>query len=269
MTTLCYSFTRASEEDDRLMSQIDKLLAVYKIERQLRGLQSRLRTAERFLQEQERQLVGIGSQRESLESQLRQLEASAREREGEMALLDERIEKLRNQMNTASTNKEYQALLVEVNGQKVEKGRVEEEAIEMMEKVDQVKAELEGTTQQHAERQKIRDVAQTDRAQRSDEIKDRVAELQAERERVAAEVEPRILAQLEKLLEERDEDAMASIEVLDKRRHEISCMACMMTLPVEQLSSLLSGVLTTCPNCGCFLYLDEEATAKLGAGAKR
>lgn len=251
------------------MSQIDKLLAVYKIERQLRGLQSRLRTAERFLQDQERQLTGIGSQRESLGSQLRQLEASAREREGEMALLDERIEKLRQQMNTASTNKEYQALLVEVNGQKVERGRVEEEIIEVMEKIEQVKAELDGATQQHVDREKIRDVAATDRTQRSDEIKDRVAELQAERQRVAGEVDPRTLATLEKLLEERDEDAMASIEVLDKRRHEISCTGCMMTLPVEQLNSLLSGVLTSCPSCGCFLYLDEEATAKLGAGTKR
>ncbi|MEL6497671.1 MAG: hypothetical protein AAF937_05460 [Planctomycetota bacterium] len=251
------------------MSQIDKLLAVYKIERQLRGLQSRLRTAERFLQEQERQLSGLGSQRESLESQLRQLEASAREREGEMALLDARIEKQRQQMNTASTNKEYQALLVEVNGQKVERGRVEEEAIELLEKVDQVKAELDGTSQQHTDREKIRDVAASDRAQRSEEIKDRVAELEKERERVAGEVDARTLSSLERLLEERDEDAMASIEVLDKRRHEIACTACMMTLPVEQLNSLLSGVLTNCPSCGCFLYLDEEATAKLGAGAKR
>ncbi len=251
------------------MSQIEKLLAVYKIERQLRGLQSRLRTAERFLQEQERQLTGLGSQRESLESQLRQLEASAREREGEMALLDERIEKLRQQMNTASTNKEYQALLVEVNGQKVERGRVEEDALELLEKVEQVKAELDSAHQQHTEREKIRDVAETDRAQRRDEIKDRVTELEAERARVAAEVDAKTLATLEKLLEERDEDAMASIEVLDKRRHEISCTGCMMTLPVELLNSLLSGVLTNCSNCGCFLYLDEEATARLGAGSKR
>ena len=48
-----------------------------------------------------------------------------------------------------------------------------------------------------------------------------------------------------------DEDAMASIEVLDKRRHEISCTACMMTLPVETLNSLLTGSLTNCPSCGC------------------
>jgi predicted nucleic acid-binding Zn-ribbon protein len=257
------------EEDDRSMSQIEKLLAVYQIERKLRGLQSSLRTAERFLNEQERQLTGIGSQRESLQSQLRQLQAASKEREGEMALLDERIAKLREQMNTATTNKEYQALLVEVNGQKVERGRVEEETIELLEKIDQVNAELEGATQQHAERVKIRDVAESDRVQRADDIKDRVEELKAERERVAGEVDARTLAALEKLLEERDEDAMASIEVLDKRRHEISCTGCMMTLPVETLNSLLTGSLTNCPSCGCFLYLDEEATAKLGAGAKR
>ncbi|MEO1584471.1 MAG: hypothetical protein AAFR96_07860 [Planctomycetota bacterium] len=251
------------------MSQTEKLLAVYRVERQLRGLQSRLRTAERFLIEQDRQLAAIASQHESLASQLRQLEASAKEREGEMSLLDARIEKLRDQMNTASTNKEYQALLVEVNGQKVERGRVEEETLGAMESVERIRAELESVGNQQAERQRIRDVAESDRDQRRDEIKDRVSELEAERERVAAEVEPRTLSALERLLEERDEDAMASIEVLDRRRHEIACTACMMTLPVETLNALLTGVLANCPSCGCFLYLDEEAAAAMGAGAKR
>ena len=251
------------------MNQTEKLLAVFRIERQLRGLQGRLVAAERFLGEQESQLSTLSAHRESLESQLRQCEAAARERESEMARLDERVTQLREKMNTASTNKEYQALLVEVNGLKVERGRVEEETLELLQKVDEVKAEIEASEAQRVERSRVRDVAQEDRAKRHDEIKDRLEELRGERQQAADEVDAKVLAQLEKLLEERDEDAMATIEVLDKRRHEIACTGCMMTLPVEQLNSLLNGTLTTCPNCSCFLYLDEESTAKLGAGSKR
>ncbi|MEM1071672.1 MAG: hypothetical protein AAGB48_02270 [Planctomycetota bacterium] len=251
------------------MSQTEQLLAVYKIERQLRGLQSRLRSAERFLTEQELHLGKLDGQRSSLESQLRQLEASAKEREGEIARLDGRIETLREQMNTASTNKQYQALLVEVNGQKVERGRVEEEALELLEKVEQVKAELANSGEQHSHRVKVRDQADADKQKRHDEIKGRVEELETDRVKAAEAVNPGVLAELERLLEERDEDAMASIEVLDKRRHEISCSACMMTLPIEVLNSLLGGHLTNCSNCGCFLYIGEEAGARLGVGSKK
>ncbi|MEM8757077.1 MAG: hypothetical protein AAGF47_04760 [Planctomycetota bacterium] len=251
------------------MSQTENLLAVYTIEKQLRGLKSRLRAAERFLTEQEMHLSRLGGHKSSLESQLRQIEASAKEREGETARLDERINTLREQMNTATTNKAYQALLVEVNTLKLERGRVEEEAIGFLENADKVREELEASATQHTERSKVRDLAVTDRQQRHDEIKQRVAELQAERAAAAEAVKPDVLSELERLLEERDDDAMASIEVLDKRRHEVACTGCMVALPVELLSSLLSGTLTNCTNCGCFLYIDEEATARLGVGSKK
>ncbi|MGP1272978.1 MAG: zinc ribbon domain-containing protein [Phycisphaerales bacterium] len=251
------------------MSQIENLLAVYRIERQLRGLQSRLRSAERFLNEQETQLSKLGSRRQSLDSQLRQLQASAAERESEMARLDERIATLREQMNVTKTNKEYQALLAEVNTHKLERARVEEETLELMEKVEQVRTEVDSSVAQHSERERVRDLASEDRQKRHEEIRERVAELEAERVQAAKAVSPPILAELERLLAERDEEAMSPIEVLDKRRHEISCTGCMMTLPVEQLNSLLSGQLTNCSNCGCFLYIDDEAASRLGAGSKR
>jgi predicted nucleic acid-binding Zn-ribbon protein len=251
------------------MSETEKLLAVFRIERQLRGLQTRLRSAERFLDDQERQLGEMGRRRVSLESQLRQLEASANEREGEMNRLDERVRGLRERMNTAGTTKEYQALLVEVNGQQAERTKVEQEVLELMEKAEQVRVELGASGQQEAERVRVRDVAREDRSKRDEEIRDRVSELRVQREKAAAAVDRRFLSELERLLEERDEGAMSPIEIIDRRRHEISCTGCMMTLPVEQLNSLLNGLLTTCSNCGCFLYIDEEATAKLGAGTKR
>ncbi|MCA9273351.1 MAG: hypothetical protein KDA31_09920 [Phycisphaerales bacterium] len=252
------------------MNESKKLWAVYQAERKLRGLQSRLTAAERFLAEQERQLVSLDQQHGSLASQLRQIEATAKESEDEVARIDARIEKLREEMNVARTNKEYQAFLVEINALKIERGRAEEEAIGLLEKADAIKSEIERSTENKTERTRVRDVAKQERNTRNDEIKDRVKELQAERDRLASEVEPRILADLERLLEDRDEDAMAGVEVIDKRRHEINCASCMMSLPIELLSQLLRGNLTNCSNCGCFLHLDEETAAILQpAGSKR
>lgn len=251
------------------MNETKKLLAVFQTEQKLRGLQSRLGAAERFLNEQERQLNALGEQHGSFESQLRQIQSSTKENEDEMARIDERMEKLREEMNNARTNKEYQAFLVEVNGLKIERGRVEEEVLGLLEQADAIKTELEQSVASQEERTKVRDVAKQDRDTRHNEIKDRVKELEAERDQLAGEVNPKILSELQRLLDERDEDAMAGIEIIDKKRHEISCASCMMTLPIELLSRLLSGDLTSCSNCGCFLYLDEDTAAALQPTAKR
>ncbi|PHQ81784.1 MAG: hypothetical protein COB69_03730 [Phycisphaera sp.] len=251
------------------MNETKKLLAVYQTEQKLRGLQARLGAAERFLSEQERRLTTLGEQHGSFESQLRQIDASTKESEDEMARMDERMEKLREEMNNARTNKEYQAFLVEVNGLKIERGRVEEEVLGLLEQADAVKTEIEQSVTSKDERQKVRDVAKQDRDTRHGEIKNRVKELEIERDQLAGEVNPRILFELQRLLDDRDEDAMAGIEIIDKKRHEISCASCMMSLPIELLSKLLSGALTSCSNCGCFLYLDEDTAAELQPTAKR
>lgn len=245
------------------MNESKKLWAVFQVERKLRGLQSRLNASERFLAEQERHLVAIDQQHGSFSSQLRQIEASTKESEEEIARIDARIEKLREEMNVARTNKEYQAFLVEINALKIERGRSEEEALGLLEKADAIRSEIDRSKETQTERTRVRDVAKQDRNLRHDEIKDRVKELAAEREALAKQVDPRVLADLERLLEDRDEDAMAGIEVIDRKRHEINCASCMMSLPIELLSQLLRGKLTNCSNCGCFLHLDDETAAAL------
>ncbi|HED54473.1 MAG TPA: hypothetical protein ENJ00_09795 [Phycisphaerales bacterium] len=252
------------------MNETTKLLAVFRVEQRLRGLRSRLDAAERFLSEQETQLAKNAQQLESLASQLRQVTASIKESEDEIAKIDARVEKLREEMNTARTNKEYQAFLVEVNGLKIERGRVEEEVLAHMEQAEAIKSEIEKLEQDRTERDSVRKVAKKDRDTRHKEIESKVKELTAERDELAAEVQPRILSDLRRLLREREDDAMASIEVIDRKRHEISCSSCMMTLPIEVLSTLLSGRLTLCSNCGCFLYIDDDAVEALQpASSKR
>ena len=59
------------------MGVTDKLHRVFVVDRQIRGLQSRLRAAERFLSEQDKQIGQLETNLESLRSQLRQVTASS------------------------------------------------------------------------------------------------------------------------------------------------------------------------------------------------
>ncbi len=246
-----------------------KLLKVYQVDRQLAGLEGRLRKAERFLSEQSRQLEALAKQMQVIAGQVRQLKATSGNLENEIREFDEHIERHRTQMGNAQTNKEYKALLVEVNTFKAERDKREEEAIGLLTKIDELTAQAGELSAAHAEREKMRKVAEGERTERQSEIKDRVDELHGNRELLLKEVPADVLLVYDELVIQLDEDAMAELEIADRKRHEYTCGSCMMGIPMEAAISLLSGKITRCPSCGCILYLTAETADVITPAEKR
>jgi len=114
------------------MSVTEKLLRVFRVDQQLQGLQSRLRAAERFLDEQTKQVHTLDGKRDTLTAQLKKLQATIADHEGEMARVDARVEALREQMNSARTNKDYKAFLTEINTLKADRSTTETAALEQL-----------------------------------------------------------------------------------------------------------------------------------------
>lgn len=252
------------------MDVTSQLLKVYLVEKQIRGLQTRLKAAEKFLNEQDGQLSKIESKHSDLTTQLKKLQAKAADNEGEMKRLDEKIRTVREQMNTARTNKEYQAFLVEANTFKTERDAMETAALEHMAKVDEVRKQIEEIEAAKSQRSSVKQVATTDRDQRHAEIRERLEELKKERGTATKDVPQDALGTLLKLLEQRGDDAMATIEVHDAKRHEYNCGSCMMALPIEAVAGLMSsGRLTLCASCQCVLYIDDVAKEALAPPAKK
>lgn len=251
------------------MTVTKKLLALFRVDKEIRGLSTRLNAAERFLGEQTRQLADIATQVSSLEAQLRQLQAAANNAEGESKRLEAKINELREKMNAAQTNKEYKALLSEVNNLKEQRSSFDDEALGHMEKIEAIKAKLAELSTARAEREKVRGVAETQRQERADEIAGKLAELRAKRDQLAADVPKDALRTYEELLKQRGEDAMAPLEIVDRKRHEYVCGSSMMSVPVEVAASLVQGKLTLSPNDGCILYLTEQTEEILVASFVR
>lgn len=253
------------------MDATTRLLKVYQVERQIRGLKGRLDGAEKFLAEQERELAQLAAKRATLETQAKAMTVQAADREGESKRLDVKIAEIRDKMGQAQTNREYQAFLTEMNTIKVDRDKLETNAIEFMTKVDDAKRQLAEADAALEQRRQVRQVAQQERDARHAEIDTRLKELIAQRDALAADVPADALTLLTNLLRTRGEEAMAPVQVEDRKRHEYTCGSCQMSLPVEAVSGLLSkGTITRCVSCQCLLYLDETAMAALQpASSKR
>lgn len=248
------------------MDVTSKLLRVFLVEKQIRGLTSRLRQSEQFLNEQSRQLVDLEARRATLDAQIQKATVIASDSDGEMKRIDERVAVIREQMNSAQTQKEYKAFLTELNTFKTERDKLETSALESMTKVDELRTQRAEVETNRAEREKVREVASQERQKRADEIRERLEQLNAERIRLAGELPAPALTTLEGLLKTKGEEAMAPIEEQDRKRHEFNCGSCMMSLPVEAISGLLSsGKLTKCVSCGCLLYLEKELSEAMAA----
>jgi predicted nucleic acid-binding Zn-ribbon protein len=251
------------------MSVTAKLLRVHRVDQQLRGLKSRVDGAQKFLDEQEKLLAGLQTKLDALQAQARQLKAVAHNDETELATIDARVGKLRDQMNSAKSNKEYSAFQVEIGTLKADREKIETRALESMSKLDEVTKGLATVETERTERKKIRDVAKSERDARQAEIKERLKELEAERAEAAKDVPAEALRALEAAVRRHEDDAMAAIEEHSRRNMDYSCGACQVMLPVELVSSLLSrGGVTLCSNCGAILYIEQELRESFAAGKR-
>ncbi len=240
------------------MSVIEKLLRLHLVDQQIHGLRLRVDGAERYLKEQDRLLEGIQARHDALAGQIRQLQATVHNDETEMKAIDDRIAKHREQLNAAQTNKEYSALLTEVNTLKADRGLIEERALESLTRLDEVKAAMEKLDAERTERSRIREAAKTDRDARAREIQDRLDELKQERVGALAEVPAEAMRVYDAQVHRRADEAMAPIEEQDRRNMEYSCGNCQVMLPIELVSAILGrGEIRQCVSCGSILYIDQ------------
>lgn len=234
------------------------MLELFRVDKQLRGLRSRLDVAERFLGQQSQQFAELKARGAAIESQVRQAKASSVNNEVEARRIEEKVARLREQMNSAKTAKEYNAFLTELGTFKDQKTAAEDEALGAMTKVEEMQKELAEIKAQLGEREKMVEGAESDRKSKAAEIKDRLAELSAKRMELASQIPKDAMQLLERLIKTKSDDAMACVEVVDRRSYEYSCAGCFMTLPIESVNSIVAGRLTHCVNCGCILYTEEE-----------
>lgn len=251
------------------MSVTTKLLRLYKVDCQVRSLRSRVDAAERYLKQQDRTLQDLEAKKDALTGQARQLQATIANDENETNSIEERIESLRAKLNNATSNKEYSALLTEVNTLKADKSSVDERVLESMTRLDEIKNAIAEIETDQAERAKVRAVALSDRDQRAADVKDRLSELEAERAVAAGDVPADALAKFEEEVEFREDEVMAPVSEHSRKHMEYACGSCQVLLPFEAVNRLLGdGDLTFCGNCGAILYLEDSLREMVTGGKK-
>ncbi len=248
------------------MSLHEALHELFIIDQQFQGLEGRLSGAKAHVRGQQAKIDALQAQIDETTDKMKHTQAHEANLENEANAVEERVTHLREQMNSAKTNKEYSAFLVEVNTLKADKSKLEEEAIKQFDIIDGLKNELEELEEKLAEQNRIKEIADKELAQREAEVADQLAQVTEKRARAAEQVPVDALAIFEKLIETADGEPMAKVVQEDPRRMEYICDGCYIQIPPELVNRLFTtDTLIRCSTCTRILYLDSEMKAKAGA----
>ncbi|MCP4759644.1 MAG: hypothetical protein GY894_01865 [Planctomycetes bacterium] len=247
------------------MTLIEDLLELFHVERRLRSLRSRVDSAETYLAVQTRQMHSLQERHDELDLRKRQRQAHAANLETEATGIDERTEKLRDELNAASNTRQYHAVLNEVNNLKDKRAEVDEQTLVELSGVEQIDTELGELDEKIAERRTVLDAATTELATRREEIKGSLKELDTERIAKAANIPSDTQRLFDELSDDFDGEVMAGIELIDKRRREYACDTCNVHLPFDIVSRVTGrpDEIVQCQGCLRILYASENAREAL------
>ena len=188
------------------------------------------------------------------EKKLLDLQKLRKERELELGSKEEATKKLQGQLYQLKTNKEYQAMLQQIDDAKADASVIEDKILEALEAIDKAKTDIEKEKVHLQEEEKKFNAQKKTVEDRTKEIDARLAELESKRKQLLPAIEKKILAQYERILTNRD--ALAIVRVINN-----TCQGCNMFVPPQVINLIrMYERIITCEVCNRMLYIEEEAS---------
>lgn len=240
------------------------LVKLFEADKDLRAIESELDDVTRSVRVLGRKVADLDERLRLAHTRQLELQGQFKALELELKTRDAHIEKLRAAQQAARNNREYQQLLVEISTQKVDRTKIEEQALRLLEQIERLGSEVAGLTNQlSGEKQKL--------AEAEAQIGDRVAELQSkiEKARPARDAAtlgiPRdVLEQFNRLAERYNGEAMAAISKPHPRREEYTCSSCNMDIVADIYNRLHTrDIVVHCPSCRRILFIPDDLPPEL------
>ncbi|MCM8791884.1 MAG: C4-type zinc ribbon domain-containing protein [Candidatus Omnitrophica bacterium] len=186
------------------------------------------------------------------EREIQNLLKEKKDKELELTSKEEQIKKLQIQLYQLKTNKEYTAMLKEIEIAKADISLQEDKILEIIDKIDIKQKELQQEKENLAEEEKNFNREKNKIEIRIKEIEERLATLEIKRKDIVADIQPQILMQYERILKNRD--GLAIVKVNNN-----SCEGCNMTLPPQMVNLIkMYERIISCEICQRMLYIEED-----------
>ncbi len=238
--------------------QLNMLIQLQEIDGKIRSLTDQKKRLPEFLADLERRRELHKADLANAKEALQTAQKNKRDRDADLEVGVQKVDKLKSRTSEIKNNKEYQALLKEIETSEQENKRIEDEILVLMEKIDAAAAGITAaelrTRDEEAALQSEQKQHEADFAKLEQEL-DIVEQGKKE---VVALIQPAILRQYRDLL-----NTKGGIAIAEARGE--SCSGCYMSIPPQVFVNVKKNEsIITCPNCHRILYYKEAIAAKNG-----
>ena len=222
----------------------------------LQAIDSRIAALEADAARLPREIAAIHAAVEDAKKQVEQAKArldaarkDQRAKEKDLEVVQAKRTKTEARLYEVKTNKEYSAVLIEIEDIKQEKARMEEEVLVLMESQERLVGDIREAEARFKEREAEGRGQEATAKEQLRAVETELAAVRTERKELAGQLPAPILADYDRILRARAGVAMVPVAKPN------FCGACRMTITPQRLQELRAQAsLIPCESCGRYLY---------------
>ncbi|MBN2589629.1 MAG: hypothetical protein JXA96_07195 [Sedimentisphaerales bacterium] len=239
---------------------LNGLMKLQSVENRLRAEKSKLNRCRRNVIIQENLIRNLQSALEAKKEETQLTKVQFDRLELELKSREETIAKLRTSLNSAKTNKEYAALLTQLNTTKADNSKIENQSLELLKDIETDETECKEILKQIEAQKQTLEQTRKDSEALVAKYQASIDEIQKEWDEIAKIVPPVALETFKRVAETYDGLAVTFVEE-ESREGNYSCGGCFMGIPAESVNMLMTrDEVIRCPNCTRILvYNDTKA----------
>ena len=174
--------------------------------------------------------------------------ADRQTKEKDLAAVQTRLSRFKDQLMEVKTNKEYQAMQLEITGGEAEISRLEDRILERMLEADELTSNVQTAERQHADEQSMVESERAGLELERTELEKRIEQLEAERGERTSGLSPPALSLFATVAKHRN--GVAVVEARDGR-----CSSCQVRLRPQLCNDIRrNDTLIQCESCQRILY---------------
>jgi len=240
---------------------LESLHQLQDIESRLHELREKIGRKKRAIQAHQKKLTELDKEVAASHEQIKVYQVAADTLDLDMRTREQDIVRLRDNLNRAKTNKEYSALLTQINTTKADNLKIEEKILGRMSALEEFKQIEDRLRAERDQQQKRLEELQREYDAFTTDVANDLDALQKTRDEAALEIPPTALEAFNRVADKHDGEGMARIYRPDQKRGDYICEGCNMSITTEIVNALLTkDELRCCQICGRILFLDELQT---------
>jgi len=236
--------------NDQKVNCVAVFRTLHRIHRQLTDLRERLARGPRQIRAAEAAVLQRQEALAKLQAEVKAHRMALDRKQLQLKSGEEKVKELKIKLNTAASNREYQALRDQIAADEMANSVLMDEILEAMERSDAYQKELVAAEAAlAAARQKLNEIRE-ETAHEEPRLRAEVEQLETELRQEEAFLSGEIQELYRRVVRQRGEDALAVV-------NDQCCSGCNQQVPINLCSQIMLGRPVACRTCGRLLYLPE------------